>query len=149
MLRWSTTPQEEKDGEFQRALRTKNLIGQRGGIRRCGRNGWKPREGGACDALIIKAMEVLGKQLERFGLSLHPDKPPGEIVGARPHTFGWLRRSEFDDLAGGWYFEAWERPDGGIVKIPRPDGRPVTTIIAVHGRSSPAVVVWPRGTVQI
>jgi hypothetical protein len=78
--------------------------------------------------MISKATEVLEKPLERFGLSIHPDRPRSEIVGARPHTLGWLRRSEFDDLAGGWYFEAWERPDGGIVKIRRSDAQPVTTI---------------------
>jgi len=99
--------------------------------------------------MIIKAMEVLGKRLERFGLSLLPDKPHGEIIGAMPHTFGWLRCSEFDDWAGGCYFEAWERPDGGIVKIPRSDAQPVTTIVAVRERGAPVVVVWPRGTLQI
>jgi hypothetical protein len=107
------------------------------------------QDGGACDAMIIEAMGVLEKQRERLRVSLHPDKRHGEIVGARPHTLGWLRRSEFDDLVDDWYFEAWERPDGGIVKIPRSDAQPVTTIIAVCERGSPAVVVWPRGTVQI
>jgi hypothetical protein len=95
--------------------------------------------------MIIKAMEVLGRRLGRFGFSSQLDKPRAEIVGAMPHTFGWLRRSEFDDLPGDWYFEAWERPDGEIVKIPRCDAQPVTTIIAVRERGAPAVVVWPRG----
>jgi hypothetical protein len=99
--------------------------------------------------MIIKAMEVLGNRLERLGLSLRPGKPPSEIVGALPHTFGWLRCSHFDDLVGDCYLEAWERPDGGIVKIPRSDAQPVTTIVAVRERGSPAVVVWPRGTLQI
>jgi hypothetical protein len=99
--------------------------------------------------MIIKAMEVLGKRLERFGFSRQPDRLRREIVGARPHTFGWLRCSELDDWAGGCYFEAWERPDGGMVKIPRSDAQPVAAIVAVRERGSPAVVVWPRGTLQI
>jgi hypothetical protein len=37
----------------------------------------------------------------------------------RPHTFGWLRCREYDTIVAGSYFEAWERPDGGLMMIPR------------------------------
>ena len=70
------------------------------------------------------------------------------IVVEKPHTFGWLRRSECDRVVGACYFEAWERPDGEIVKIPRQKhDKPVEMIIAVRKRSS-VFVISPRGTAQ-
>ena len=70
------------------------------------------------------------------------------IVAGKPHTFGWLRRSERDGVIGGSYFEAWERPDGLIVKIPRQEhGKPIEKIIAVRKRGS-VLAISPRGTAQ-
>jgi hypothetical protein len=70
------------------------------------------------------------------------------IVVAQPHTFGWLRRSERDRIAGSCYFEAWERPDGGIVRIPRQKhDEQIKMIVAVRRRDS-VFVVLPTGTAQ-
>ena len=70
------------------------------------------------------------------------------IVVGKPHTFGWLRRSECDRVIGGSYFEVWERPDGLIVKIPRQEhGKPIEKIIAVRKRGS-VLVISPKGTAQ-
>ena len=73
--------------------------------------------------------------------------PPGTVVG-RPHTFGWLRRIECDRIVGGSYFEAWERPDGGMIIIPRQEyNKPIKTIIAVRKLDS-VLVIWPKGATQ-
>ena len=75
-------------------------------------------------------------------------KPELKLVVGKPHTFGWLRRSECDRKNGVSYFEAWERPDGGIVRIPRQNhDKPVEKIIAVRKRGS-VFVISPRGTAQ-
>ena len=75
-------------------------------------------------------------------------KPEPRIVVDKPHTFGWLRRSECDGMAGGSFFEAWERPDGLIVRIPRQEhAKPIEKIIAVRKRGS-VLVISPRGTAQ-
>ena len=75
-------------------------------------------------------------------------KPEPSIVVGKPHTFGWLRRSKYDRIVGASYFEAWERPDGGIVRIPRQNhDKPVEKIIAVRKRGS-VFVISPRGTAQ-
>jgi hypothetical protein len=64
----------------------------------------------------------------------------------RPHTFGWLRRIECDSLIGGSYFEAWEPPEGGILRIPRQEyNKPINTIVAVRERNS-VFVISPKGT---
>ena len=69
-------------------------------------------------------------------------KPEPRIVVGKPHKFGWLRRSEYDSIVGASYFEAWERPDGGIVRIPgQGHDKPIEMLIAVRKRS-------PRGTAQ-
>jgi hypothetical protein len=69
-------------------------------------------------------------------------------VAGRPHTFGWLRRSECDRIIGGSYFEAWERPDGGMMIIPRQGyNKPIKAIIAVRNPDS-VLVIWPKGTTQ-
>jgi hypothetical protein len=70
------------------------------------------------------------------------------IAVGKPHTFGWLRRSECDGMAGGSFFEAWERPDGLIVRIPRQEhAKPIEKIIAVRKRGF-VLVISPRGTAQ-
>ena len=75
-------------------------------------------------------------------------KPEPSIVVGKPHTFGWLRRSEYDRIVGASYFEAWERPDGGIVRIPRQEhDKPIETLIAVRKRCA-VFVISPRGTAQ-
>jgi len=73
-----------------------------------------------------------------------------------PHSFGWLRQSDLDasisvgcqiDLT---YFEAWERPDGRFVMIARPIfSQPIQTILVAKTINEPAVVVWPKGAIQI
>jgi hypothetical protein len=66
----------------------------------------------------------------------------------RPHTFGWLRRSEDDRIVSGSYFEAWERPDGGMLIIPRQEyDRPVERIVALR-RGDFMLVISPKGTAQ-
>ena len=73
--------------------------------------------------------------------------PPGTVVG-RPHTFGWLRRIECDRIVGGSYFEAWERPDGGMIIIPRQEcNKPIKTIVVVRKFDS-VLVIWPKGATQ-
>ena len=75
-------------------------------------------------------------------------KPEPRIVVGKPHKFGWLRRSEYDSIVGASYFEAWERPDGGIVRIPRQEhDKPIETLIAVRKRCA-VFVISPRGTAQ-
>ena len=75
-------------------------------------------------------------------------KPEPRIVVGKPHTFGWLRRSEYDSIVGGSYFEAWERSDGGIVRIPRQEHeKPIEMLIAVRKRCA-VFVISPRGTAQ-
>ena len=72
---------------------------------------------------------------------------PRTVVG-RPHTFGWLRRIECDSVIGGSYFEAWELPKGGILRIPRQEyNKPIKTIVAVRERNS-VFVILPNGTTQ-
>ena len=74
-------------------------------------------------------------------------KPEPRIVVGKPHTFGWLRRSEYDSIVGA-SFEAWERPDGGIVRIPRQEhDKPIEMLIAVRKRFA-VFVIPPRGTAQ-
>jgi hypothetical protein len=77
----------------------------------------------------------------------------GEIIEARPHNFGWLRRSEFDEASPGRqqeYYEAWERPDGRIVKLLRAVfDQPLWVFLFVRNQGEPAVMVWPKGTRQI
>jgi hypothetical protein len=71
----------------------------------------------------------------------------GAVVG-RPHTFGWLRCTEYDRVVGGFYFEAWERPDGGIVRMPRQKhDKPIERIVALRKRDL-VFVISPRGTAQ-
>jgi hypothetical protein len=66
----------------------------------------------------------------------------------RPHTFGWLRCSENDAIVSGSYFEAWERPDGGVVMIPRQQHeKPIEMIIALRKDGS-VFVISPKGTAQ-
>jgi hypothetical protein len=73
---------------------------------------------------------------------------PHRTVVGRPHTFGWLRRTECDRIVGGSYFEAWERPDGGMMIIPRQEyNKPIKTIVAVRKPDS-VLVIWPKGTKQ-
>ena len=75
-------------------------------------------------------------------------KPEPRIVVGKPHTFGWLRRSEYDSIVGASYFEAWERPDGGIVRIPRQKhDEQIKMIVAVRRRDC-VFVVLPTGTAQ-
>ena len=38
-----------------------------------------------------------------------------KVVFGAPHTFGWVRCSELDAKS----MEAWERPDGAKVRLPR------------------------------
>jgi hypothetical protein len=72
---------------------------------------------------------------------------PSIVVG-RPHTFGWLRRSECDRIVGGSYFEAWEQPEGGVVRIPRQEhNKPIETIIAARKPNS-VLVISPKGATQ-
>jgi hypothetical protein len=90
----------------------------------------------ACSHSVVSSVEVKALNTE-----------PRIVVG-KPHTFGWLRRSECDRVIGCSYFEAWERPDGLIVKIPRQEqGKPIEKIIAVRKRGS-VLVISPRGTAQ-
>ena len=78
-----------------------------------------------------------------------------EIIEARPHSFGWLRRSEFDESSSSpgqqeEYYEAWERPDGRIVKLSRAVfDQPLSVFLFVRIKGEPAVMVWPKGTRQI
>jgi hypothetical protein len=59
-----------------------------------------------------------------------------------------LRRIECDRIVGGSYFEAWERPDGGMMIIPRQQyNKPINAIIAVRTLDS-VFVIWPKGTTQ-
>jgi hypothetical protein len=37
------------------------------------------------------------------------------VVFGAPHTFGWMRCSDLDAKN----MEAWERPDGSVVRLPR------------------------------
>jgi hypothetical protein len=75
-------------------------------------------------------------------------KPQTRIVVGKPHTFGWLRCIECDSIISGSYFEGWERPDGGIVRIPRQEhDKPIKTIVAVRKRNS-VLVISPRGTTE-
>ena len=67
----------------------------------------------------------------------------------RPHTFGWLRRSEDDRIIGGSYFEAWERPSGRMMIIPRQEhNRPIERIVALR-RGDSILVISPRRTVDV
>jgi hypothetical protein len=67
------------------------------------------------------------------------------IVG-RPHTFGWLRRVECDNVTGGSYFEAWELPEGEILRIPRQEhNKPIKAIFVVRNLNS-VFVISPTGT---
>jgi hypothetical protein len=78
-----------------------------------------------------------------------------QIIEARPHSFGWLRRSEFDEASSSPgqqrdYYEAWERPDGRIVKLPRAAfDQPLSLFLFVRRHGEPAVMVWPKGAKQI
>jgi hypothetical protein len=73
-------------------------------------------------------------------------KTEARTVVARPHTFGWLRRSACDRIVGAVFFEAWERPDGGIVRIPRQErDKPIEMIVVVYKRGS-VFVISPKGT---
>ena len=66
----------------------------------------------------------------------------------RPHTFGWLRSRKDDSIIGGSYFEAWERPDGGMMMIPRQElSRPVERIVALR-KGDCILVISPKGTAQ-
>jgi len=38
-----------------------------------------------------------------------------KVVFGSPHTFGWMRCSDLDAKSR----EAWERPDGSVVRLPR------------------------------
>jgi hypothetical protein len=38
-----------------------------------------------------------------------------KVVFGAPHTFGWMRCSDLDAKS----MEAWERPDGSVVQLPR------------------------------
>ncbi|HEY7298216.1 MAG TPA: hypothetical protein VH684_09810 [Xanthobacteraceae bacterium] len=77
------------------------------------------------------------------------------IIEARPHSFGWLRRSEFDEASSPpdqrqEYYEAWERPDGKIVKLPRAVlDEPLSLFLFVRRQREPAVMVCPQGARQI
>jgi hypothetical protein len=52
-----------------------------------------------------------------------------------------LRRSECDGIADGFYFEAWERPDGGIMLIRRQEHhKKIEMIVAVRQRGTVTVV---------
>jgi hypothetical protein len=63
------------------------------------------------------------------------------IVVDKPHTFGWLRRAECDGVLEGSYFEAWERPDGGIMLIQRKEyHKKIEMIVAVRQRGTVTVV---------
>ena len=57
------------------------------------------------------------------------------IVFGPPSTFGWLRSSALD--ANG--LEAWERPDGSKVRLPR--GARLARVRGARGRP---IVVKPR-----
>jgi hypothetical protein len=71
--------------------------------------------------------------------------PPGFV---QAHRFGWLRRSECDTIIGAVCFEAWERPNGGIVRIPRQErDKPIEMIVAVRKRGA-VFVISPKGTAQ-
>jgi hypothetical protein len=60
--------------------------------------------------------------------------------------FGLLSRIECDSVIGGSYFEAWELPEGGILRIPRQESnKPIKTIVAVRKRNS-LLVILPKGT---
>jgi hypothetical protein len=66
----------------------------------------------------------------------------------RPHTFGWLRRSEDDRIIGGSYFEAWEMPDGRMMALPRREPtKPIEAIVALRQGGS-ILVISPKGMAQ-
>jgi hypothetical protein len=50
------------------------------------------------------------------------------VVFGSPHTFGWVRCSDLD--ANG--LEAWERPDGSKVRLPR--GARLVRMRSSHGQ---------------
>jgi hypothetical protein len=82
--------------------------------------------------------------VEYYSVEVSNVKTDPRIVVAKPHTFGWLRRSECDRIVGASYFEAWERPDGGNVRIPRQEhDKPIEMLIAVRKRGS-VFVITPR-----
>jgi hypothetical protein len=58
-----------------------------------------------------------------------------QIIEARPHSFGWLRRSEFDEASSSPgqqrdYYEAWERPDDARTFTRGPTGAVHTYLVA-------------------
>lgn len=74
------------------------------------------------------------------------------VIEARPHTFGWLRRSEMDKMvhASAHYYEAWERPDGFIVKVRRQQPEiPLGNFLMFRHKGKPATLVWPKDAVQV
>ena len=58
-----------------------------------------------------------------------------KVVFGPPHTFGWMRCSALDTKG----LEAWERPDGAKVRLPRgPTG--------AHSRQSWSADTFASGT---
>jgi hypothetical protein len=58
-----------------------------------------------------------------------------QIVFGAPHTFGWLRCSGLDAKG----LEAWERPDGLEVRLPRG-----ARLARIKGARGQPIVVGPR-----
>ena len=60
-----------------------------------------------------------------------------KVVFGPPHTFGWMRCSAHDTKG----LEAWERPDGAKVRLPR--GARLARIRGSHGQ--PILLRQERG----